>query len=234
MKKEYAQSLLIKTKKDYNLIARDFSRTRRHPWSEIRFLFDKYLKENERILDLGCGNGRHFPFFKDKQVDYFGVDNSTALIKIAKNKYPEARFLVEDGLKLSFPDNFFDKIYSIAVLHQIPSKELRNQLLEEIRRNLEHGGLLILTVWKFYRRREISLLLKYTILKIIGKSKLDWGDISVPWGNKTKRYYHYFSKKELESLIKEAGFKLIESGITKNLTGRRQNIYIVAQKPLKE
>lgn len=234
MKKEYAQSLLSKTKKDYNLIARDFSRTRRHPWSEIRFLFDKYLKENERILDLGCGNGRHYPFFKEKQVDYFGVDSSAALIKIAKNKYPEARFLVEDGLNLSFPDNFFDKIYSIAVLHQIPSEELRNQLLEEIRRNLKHEGLLILTVWKFHRWREIFLLLKYTILKIIRKSKLDWGDISVPWGNKTKRYYHYFSKKELENSIKEAGFKIIESGITKNLTGKRQNIYIVAQKSLKE
>ncbi len=227
---EYAKFLLTKTKEDYNLIAKDFSRTRSYPWQEIRFLFDNYLVANEKILDLGCGNGRYFPFFKEKKVDYFGVDGSSELIRIAKNKYQQGRFSVGDALDLSFPNNFFNKVYSIAVLHQIPSDELRSRLLKEIKRTLKSKGLLILTVWKFHRRKELLLLLKYTILKAIRKSKLDWRDIFVSWGKKTERYYHYFSQRELEKLVKETGFEIIDSGTVKGLKGNRQNIYIVAKK----
>lgn len=230
MDREYAKFLLTKTKEDYNSIAKDFSRTRSYPWQEIRFLFDNYLVANEKILDLGCGNGRYFPFFKEKKVDYFGIDGSSELIRIAKNKYHQGRFSVEDALDLSFPNNFFNKVYSIAVLHQIPSGELRSRLLKEIKRTLRSKGLLILTVWKLHRRKELLLLLKYTILKAIRKSKLDWRDVFVSWGKKTERYYHYFSQRELEKLVKETGFEIIDSGTVKDLKGNRQNIYIVAKK----
>ena len=230
MKKEYAQYLFQKTQEDYNLIAKDFSRTRSHPWQETRFLFDDYLLSNDKILDLGCGNGRYFRFFNKKKAEYFGVDSSPRLIKIAKRKYPQGRFLVEDALNLSFPNTFFDKVYSIAVFHQIPSKELRTQLLKEIKRVLKEKGLLILTVWKFHKREEILLLFKYTILKVIGKSQLDWGDVFVSWGKKTNRYYHCFSERGLEDFVKKNGFRVLRSGIVKDLKGNRKNIYLVAQK----
>lgn len=231
MKREHAKSLLRKTKEDYNLIAKEFSRTRNYPWGELRFLFDAYLGKSERVLDLGCGNGRYIPFFGEKKSDYFGIDNSTELIQIARKKYPKAQFFIEDALNLSFPNNYFDKVYSIALLHQIPSKEFRIQLLEEAKRVLKLKGLLILTVWKFHRRQELILLLKYTLLKMFGKSKMDWGDIFVSWGRETERYYHFFSKRELESLIKKTGLEVIDSGIVKNRNGNRRNIYVVAKKP---
>ena len=231
MKREHAKSLLRKTKEDYNLIAKEFSRTRNYPWQELRFLFDAYLGKSERILDLGCGNGRYIPFFEKQKSDYFGIDNSTELIQIARKKYPKAQFFTEDALSLSFPNNYFDKIYSIALLHQIPSEEFRLQLLKEAKRVLRLKGLLILTVWKFHRRQELILLLKYTLLKIFGKSKMDWRDIFVSWGRETERYYHFFSKRELENLIKKAGLEVIDSGIVKNRNGNRRNIYVVAKKP---
>ncbi|GAI25805.1 unnamed protein product, partial [marine sediment metagenome] len=64
---------------------------------------------------------------KAKRVDYFGVDIAERLIKIAKKNYPEAKFQVADVLNLPFPPNFFDKIYSISVLHNIPSKNFQLQ-----------------------------------------------------------------------------------------------------------
>lgn len=232
MEKEYARYLLEKTKEDYNLIADEFSRTRKNPWQEVKFLFDNYLIPGERVLDLGCGNGRYLPFFEERKVDYFGVDNSERLIKIAKNKYPKRRFQVGEALNLFFPNNFFDKVYSIAVLHHIPSGKLRIQFLQEIKKVLKPEGLLILTAWRFHQPKELYLLFKYTLLKIIRKSKLDWKDIFEPWGKKVDRYYHWFSKKELEKLLKEAGFKVKKSGIVRNEKGNRQNIYIVAEKSL--
>jgi ubiquinone/menaquinone biosynthesis C-methylase UbiE len=230
MDKEYAEYLLVKTREDYNLIAEDFSRTRDEIWDEMFFLFENYLKPGDKLLDLGCGNGRWFKLFKTYNIDYIGVDSSKSLIDIAQKNNPEAKFQVEEGLNLSFPDNFFDKIYSIAVFHHIPSKEFRLKFLKEIKRVLRPGGLLVLTVWKFHDSKEIYLLIKYTILKLLGKSKLDFRDVLEPWGKKLERYYHCFSETELINLIKEAGFKIKEGGIIKSEVGNRQNIYIVAQK----
>jgi len=230
MNKEYAQYLLKKTTEDYNLIAEDFARSREKPWPELRFLFADFLIPGERVLDLGCGNGRFFEFYKGENIDYFGVDSSEKLIEIAKKKNPGARFQVADALKLPFPANYFDKIYSIAVLHQIPSEELRLQFLKEAKRVLKPEGFFIVTCWKFHQSKELFLIFKFIILKLLGLSKLDFGDIFEPWGKKIKRYYHCFSKKELINLIKKADFKIKDIGLIKNERGNRQNIYLIAEK----
>ncbi len=70
MDKEYAKYLLDKTRQDYNLIAEDFSRTRKEPWPEIKFLFDNYLSAGEKVLDLGCGNGRYFEYYNTHTVHF--------------------------------------------------------------------------------------------------------------------------------------------------------------------
>jgi ubiquinone/menaquinone biosynthesis C-methylase UbiE len=106
------------------------------------------------------------------------------------------------------------------------------QALREMKRVLKPKGLLVLTVWRFHRLKELVSLLEYTIFKIIGKTKLDLKDVFVPWGEKTERYYHYFFQEELEYLLIKAGFKIIKSGVAKNKRGNRQNIYMVAEKPL--
>jgi len=230
MEKEYAKYLLEKTSRDYNLIAPEFSSKREEIWEETRFLFNDYLIPGEKVLDLGCGNGRYFPLFKEKTVDYFGIDTSEELIKIAKEKIPEGRFQVGDALNLPFPNNFFDKVYSIAVLHHIPSEHFRLQFLKEAKRTLKPKGLLILTVWKFHQLKELYLLFKYTILKLIRKSKLDFKDLFKPWSKKAERYYHWFSKTELENLVKQVGFTIKKSEIVKNERGNRQNIYLIAEK----
>jgi len=228
---EFAKFILEKTRENYNLIAKEFSATRREIWEELNFLFED-LKEGEKVLDLGCGNGRWYKVFKEKKADYFGLDNSEKLIEIAKENFPDAKFFIGDALNLPFQDNFFDKVYSIALFHHIPSDDFRIKVLEEAKRVLKPGGILILTCWKIHRLKEILAFLKYTFLKIIGRSKLDFKDIFLPWGKKTLRYYHCFSKRELENLVKKAGFEILESGVVKNKRGNRQNYYLICKKPL--
>jgi len=232
MKREYAQFLLEKTTNDYNLIASDFSRTREFVWPEIVFLFEKLLKKGDTVLDLGCGNGRWLETFKKQGVKYFGLDDSEKLIQIAQSKHPDANFIKANALNLPFSNNYFDKVYSIAVFHQIPSDEFRFRFLEEAKRVLKPDGLLILTVWKFHQRKTIFSLLKYTILKLLQKSELDLGDVLYGWGDQTKRYYHIFSQKELANLVKKSGFDVQNIGIIKNKEGNRQNIYLIAKKSL--
>jgi len=234
MDKTYAEYLLVKTRNDYNQIAKEFSSSRAFLWEELLPLA-KFVQNGDKILDLGCGNGRLFSMLKDKNVEYLGVDSSDRLIEIAKEKYKQegAKFLVVEALNLPFPETHFNEIFSIAVLHHIPSDEFRLDFLREIRRVLKPKGLLILTVWNL--RKNFLLLLKYTTLKALGKSELDSGDVFYPWKSSeekimVQRYIHCFRKKELEKLAERAGFKIKESGFLSRGRSEKANIYLVAEK----
>lgn len=246
MKKEYAQYLIEKTIRDYNLIAEDFSSKRKFLSEDIKRLVE-YTKEEEKVLDFGCGNGRLFELFKEKSIEYFGIDVAEKLIEIAKRNYfyfsnnlekeklkAKAEFRVVNGLNLPFPSNFFDKVYCLSVLHHIPSKEFRFQTLKEIKRILKPNGVLILRVWDFWKKKEgWKLIVKYGLLKLIGRSKLDFKDIFFPWKENQKkilveRYFHCFSKRELECLIKEVGFKIKKSW--REGKDPAVNLYLIAEK----
>lgn len=247
---EYAKELLEKTKKDFDIIAEDFSKTRKTIWPELKDL-EKYIKKNKRVLDLGCGNGRLFELFKNKEVEYIGIDFSKNLIAEAKKKYGN-HFQVADILSLPrtqktskiardnkngfecrglpFSDNYFDSIWAIAVFHHIPSKELRLKVLKEIKRILKKEGRIIVVCWNLYQMRYLKLLLKFTLKKIFLKSKLDFKDTLVSWGReRVSRYYRAFTLSELRKLFKEVGFEIEELKYLKR-NNKKTNILIIAKK----
>lgn len=204
---------------DYNSIADKYSRVREKDWKEFNFLFDKYLVPNDKVLDLGCGNGRFYQSFKNKNVDYLGIDVSSKLIEIAKNNHPEAKFTISSIELIN--DGSFDKIYSIAVLHHIPSHDLRLKFLKEIKRSLKKDGNLILTVWNLKEKMKKRSILDWF--------RLDRGDIFLPWYGSKDTYFHCFNLEELIQLVREAGFEIIDKG--EILVGERpySNFYIVGR-----
>jgi alkylated DNA repair protein alkB family protein 8 len=257
MDKNYAQYLLEKTREDYNQIASRFSLTRERLWPELLPLV-RHIKPNDKVLDLGCGNGRLIEAIKDLPIEYTGLDISDKLISLAQERFENLektgqlkiknyRLLVGNALDLPFENASFDKIFSIAALHQIPSTEYRLQFLKEAKRVLKKDGLLVLTVWNLWQRKFFPSLIKYTLLKLLGKVKLDFKDIFIPWkiGGRgdircrraatsdvaplVQRYYHAFTKSELKRLLQKAGFEVKEIGFLKRPRGC-YNIYVVAVK----
>ena len=212
MKQSIAKKILKENKKIYEILAEDFSRTRDQNWPEIEKL-TKYVRKGDKILDLGCGNGRLYKILKNKKVEYTGIDISEKLIEIAKKEFnftegfPKPKFIVEDVLNLSprLKDQEFDTIFAVAFLHHIPSKDLHLKVLKKCFEVLKENSLIILSVWNL---RQPQLIWKY---KIWPFSK----DVYIPWKLKTgeilKRYYHVFTKKELKQIVKKAGFKIIDS-----------------------
>ncbi len=233
MEEKLAQSLLKKTKKDFDLLAEKYALSRPFPQEDVKRLID-LCQKGEKILDAGCGHGYLYPAFKEKQVQYYGVDFSEKLIKIAQKNFPEGNFFVANILNLPFSDNFFDKVFSISVLHHIPSEKFRIRFFEELKRVLKPKGKLILRVWNLWESFEgKTLVLKFAFLKIFKKSKLDLFDVMVPWKDQEGkvlawRYVHCFFKKEIERLAKKTSFRIEK--LWKEGKGKRANIYLVAEK----
>ena len=222
-------------KQMYDLLTEDFSRTRATVWEEFKSL-GEYFQDGDTVLDLGCGNGRFFELINGagREIKYFGADNSEKLVQLAKQRYQAGKFVLTDGLILPFADNFFDKILCIAVLHHLPGRELQREFLREAYRVLKPNGRLILTTWEARPgKRRWRSLLKYTWLKIIGKSNLDWGDFYEPWGEKGLRYFHNFSKKELCQSLGEVNFDIQEAGFLNRRSGEK-NLLVVAKKECSE
>jgi len=211
MKEETAEQLIEQTRGAYAAIAEDFSRTRARLWPALD-LFKNYIKENDKILDIGCGNGRLINLIKDKKVDYRGIDYSAPLIDIAKENFPDYKFEVGNILNLDFPENYFDDILLIAVLHHIPSAKLREKAINNMYRILKPGGYVLMTNWNLWQARFLQYHIKYNWLRHTKKVDLDENDILREWGKTGNyRYVHAFTKIELDELGAKAGFETVKN-----------------------
>ena len=256
------QNLLALVKRNYEEIAGSFSQTRTNrPWPELLKLTEP-VNAGDRILDVGCGNGRLAEALTGKKVSYLGLDSSEKLIEIARRNFilsviPEAagcresrgeqqehvsrfrfggrnnkgigvspslelasrhdnnKFILGDVLELDkIPEKDFDYVFCVAMLHHLPGQDSRVRALELMRDKLKPDGKIIITVWNLWQQTKFRrLILKFALLKILAKNKMDLGDILFDWKNKTgeeisQRYYHAFTKRELKKIAVMAGLKI--------------------------
>lgn len=98
-----------------------------------------------RILDLGCGTGRHTVYLAQSGFAVVGCDSSEAALRTVKGILPEAEFQVCDVGWLPYRDESVDGIFCHAVIQHGTSATIR-KAIEEIHRVLRRGGALFLTV----------------------------------------------------------------------------------------
>jgi len=210
------QELLSLVKRNYQEIAAQFDSTRKKElWPEIRE-FTAEIKAGDRILDLACGNGRLIEALKEKEIYYLGVDNSSELINLAKENYPQYEFKVDDMLELDgIPDASFDYVFCLAALQHIPSRELRIKALKKMAAKLKEGGEIVISNWNLWSNKKYRpMLLKNYWLSLFKKNKFSYNDLVFPWkgvnGQElSARYYHAFTKKELKKLARVVGLKIM-------------------------
>lgn len=116
-----------------------------------------HLRANERVLDLGCGEGRHaIDAWLRSGADVTGVDLSAGDLETARTRQAEfaqadargaCRFIQASGLRLPFPDNSFDRVICAEVLEHIDDY---GGMLDEIRRVLKPAGLFATSVPRFW------------------------------------------------------------------------------------
>ncbi|PIS21074.1 hypothetical protein COT52_00400 [candidate division WWE3 bacterium CG08_land_8_20_14_0_20_43_13] len=170
----------------------------------------KNLPKNKKInvLEVGCGGGVVTKAFKKYRPlwNLTGVDISKISLKKAKNQPLGVIFSYGDAYKLPFKENSWDGVLLTDVLEHLDDPNLA---LGEISRVLKKGGFLYLAV-----PLEGSLLTLHGILYKIFKLDL----------KKIIGHQQHFTKKEVEALLKNNGFRITNSRYSYHLLYQISNI----------
>ena len=117
------------------------------------------VRRGDRLLDLGCGEGRHaISGYLLADAHVIGVDLSSRDLTTAQQRLNDFRgeqidtgkscnFVRASGLTLPFADNSFDKVICSEVLEHILDYPA---MLAEIRRVLKPGGVFAASVPRYF------------------------------------------------------------------------------------
>jgi len=107
--------------------------------------FLKHVKKNQdTIVDLGCGTGRIFNALKMHSKRIIGVDISTEMLAEAKKSHPEAELYQADFNDIPLPENTADVVICLGTFHLTEQHQIP---FREITRVLKTGGSFVFTLW---------------------------------------------------------------------------------------
>jgi SAM-dependent methyltransferase len=227
LRAETVEALRAINRRFYQERASEFSRTRERPWSGWGELLEraaKFLPDRPRVLDVGCGNGRFARFLESRlgeSFDYCGVDESPLGLAEARKRLAGRGniTLAEADFSTTLPQGAFDLIVLFGVLHHVPGRSNRLDLLKRLEERLLPGGLLTFSVWRFenlprFRRKIVPWEEFRTQTGIdIDERDLEPGDHILTWGGTpiAYRFCHALSDEEELEIVRGLRLELVSS-----------------------
>ena len=161
------------------------------------------LKEDgsSRVLDFGCGTGRHTVYLSRLGFDVFGFDWSEASVEATRKE------LMKEGLSanlsvydmnqtpLPYPDIYFDAVLAVRVFHHAFAGQIARSA-SEIGRITKSRGHLYVEVPNFGR-------LQSERRKGIKFDEPEPGTFVPTGGDEVGVPHHFFTKEELVSLFRQ-------------------------------
>lgn len=155
---------------------------------DIKRAFSYIKKENAKVLEIGCGNGRDAKEIIKYTYNYLGIDASTEMVKIARKNVPGGKFKIADIETCKFPCNI-DIIFAFAsLLHS--NKIAVNNILKKSYKTLNKSGI-------FYISLKYGAYQKVTKIEKFGK-----------------RTYYFYLPRDIKKLVKNK-FKVLYEDIQK-------------------
>lgn len=108
---------------------------------------EEYVGEGDKLIELGCGNGRDAEFLGSQGVEVTAVDQAASQVEelAANSKHPNVQYQAADFTSLDEQEGEYDAVYSRFTLHSVTSEE-QHRVLEWAQRALKIGGYLCIEV----------------------------------------------------------------------------------------
>src|SRR3990167_1096321 len=154
------------------------------------------LLENQvhSFLDVGCGTGPLYELTKGMAMNYKGVDYSWAMIKIARELFPNGLFEVQDARKLKEGDESWD---AVVLMHALDHLDDYKAAIQEAARVAKQYVIIVL--WRSFVAEGTNLNDRNMMGKKEGEE---------PWED---THLQEYSKQSLEETFEEAGLKIKET-----------------------
>jgi len=214
-----AQKIIELNREFYTRFGAEFSSTRQRLQPGVKRVLDS-LRGDEAILDIGCGNGELARELtrRDHHGAYLGVDFSLPLLSAAAHPHSFPVNFIQADLTstqwaLKVEDLKFNVIFAFAVLHHIPSADMRLDILRTVRGLLKEDGKFVLSNWQFLNSAKLKSRIQSWDKAGINESDLDENDYLLDWrsGGNGLRYAHHFSGEELSALAGQTGMRVAAS-----------------------
>lgn len=144
----------------------------------------------ERILDIGCGTGKHVAKLSEFGCKVVGIDMDEAMLTEARDHFPTGKFVFADA-QTWHSDQPFDAAFSNAALHWIPDLAA---VFTRTHENLKPGGRLVFEMGGKGNVKTASDSLAQAFTEITGK------ELENP--------KNYLSIGEVSALLEPAGFRV--------------------------
>ena len=169
-------------------------------YDDINLGILKYIKENQKILDIGCGTGLLDKEIKKKNNIVYGIDISKERLKIAKKRLD--RVFRQDVNQINIPSHKFDVLIFADILEHLENPLL---LLRTSKKYLKKDGYIIVSipnvvVW--------NIRLKFLFGSFTYKES----------GTLDKSHLRFFTKKTALELVNNAGYKIKKVDTTPNMS----------------
>jgi 2-polyprenyl-3-methyl-5-hydroxy-6-metoxy-1,4-benzoquinol methylase len=158
-----------------------------------RGMAESLIPENHRcgrILDIGCGS---FPVFlsETRFEERHGIDrvNDGTASELAERGLSMVNQDLERNAELPYRSGHFSVVTMLAVFEHIRPIQLV-ELLSEVRRVLEPGGMYVMTTPAFWTGDLLKLMAK---LQLVSAEEIE-------------EHKHSYSHKEIKDLLQTAGF----------------------------
>ncbi|MCH2228752.1 MAG: class I SAM-dependent methyltransferase [Crocinitomicaceae bacterium] len=162
------------------------------------------LENNDCVLELGHGNCGHLELIlrESQGIKYFGIEISEAMWEEAQkmDTKGQAKFKLYDGQIIPYPDNYFDRVFTVNTIYFWANPEI---LITEIERVLKADGTIVLTFadksfmkhlpfvgekFRLFEKEDLLSLTENTNLRIID-SRSESDEIESKTGDRVLRKY---------------------------------------------
>lgn len=102
-----------------------------HGVNYLKFFLNNY--KFEKILDVGCSNGRAVKDMQKKGKTAYGIDISPIAIRYATEKYAVRNCIEGSACDIPFKDKFFDAVFTCDVLEHLEENDAIKAISEIVR-----------------------------------------------------------------------------------------------------